>query len=231
MIPHSKPIEPVGPDDSGVSDAPTRLREAEVVAQAGPAGAAIAGSRSRSMDQDTRIYGGSIRPSRIMPWLVSLGLAAGLLFVLAQLFQPLFDRPRAEVDQQVAEASSADSLQETASEPSVPGEPSVPAATEQANGASLADAGRSVEPELLPTPADMNKIAELETVEGSSVAVIEQTDGGESTVANDGASSDQVGSLPGPDDAATADSSKGVMTGRRTTLAPPRQERPRTERL
>ena len=89
----SKPVRPVGPDDSGVSDAPTRLREAEVGVPVGlPGGPAIAGSRPRSMDPDTRIYGGSIRTSRITPWLVSLGLAGLLLFALVQLFQPLFDK-------------------------------------------------------------------------------------------------------------------------------------------
>ncbi len=91
----SKPVRPVGPDDSGVSDAPTRLREAEAGMPGSlPDGPAIAGSRPRSIDPDTRIYGGSIRTSRITPWLVSLGLAGVLLFALAQLFRPLFDRPR-----------------------------------------------------------------------------------------------------------------------------------------
>jgi hypothetical protein len=88
----SKPVRPVGPDDSGVSDAPTRLREAKAGTGAIPEGPAIAGSRPRSLDPDTRIYGGSIRTSRITPWLVSLGLAGVLLFALAQLFRPLFDR-------------------------------------------------------------------------------------------------------------------------------------------
>jgi hypothetical protein len=90
----SLPVSPVGVSDSGVSDAPTRLRESGSVADVESERAAIAGSRPRSVDRDTMIYGGSIRPSRITPWLVSLGLAGVLLFALTRIFAPLINRDR-----------------------------------------------------------------------------------------------------------------------------------------
>lgn len=80
-------IQPVGKKDSGVSDAPTRLRESD----------AGAGSIQRSSNlsghvgakEAASLYGGSIRTSRITPWLVSLALAAVFLFALAKIFAPL----------------------------------------------------------------------------------------------------------------------------------------------
>ncbi len=101
-----QPVKPVGVADSGVSDAPTRLHEMEV-AQAPQSlaagsvrpGQTIAGSRPRSIT-DSEIYGGSIRPSRIAPWLVSLAVAGVLLYALAQIFAPLLAR-----DKKLAEAA------------------------------------------------------------------------------------------------------------------------------
>lgn len=87
----SKPVQPVGPDDSGVFDAKTRLRQSEASMAAAEMGAGPAGTRSRTVNKDT-LYGGSIRPSRITPWLVSLALVAVLFFALAQLFRPLLNR-------------------------------------------------------------------------------------------------------------------------------------------
>jgi hypothetical protein len=83
------PVQPVGAADSGVSDAPTRLREAEQSGAVGQQVVAMAGSRTRLSDADKAIYGGSIRTSRITPWIVSLALAAVLLFALTRIFQPL----------------------------------------------------------------------------------------------------------------------------------------------
>ena len=92
----SAPVTPVGLGDSGVADAPTRLREAEVTHEA--TGPAIAGSRAQSLE-DARAYGGSIRTSRITPWLVSLALVGVLLFALARIFQPLLEKKTvADVD-------------------------------------------------------------------------------------------------------------------------------------
>ncbi|MEM9585725.1 MAG: hypothetical protein AAGA03_00465, partial [Planctomycetota bacterium] len=89
----SAPIQPVGPGDSGVSDAPTRLRAAEsdqeVVAEPG---SALAGTGPRPNVNE--YYGGSIRPSRITPWLVGLAICAVLLFSLAQIFAPLLSKDR-----------------------------------------------------------------------------------------------------------------------------------------
>ena len=91
----SEPVTPVGPADSGVSDAPTRLREAGAVSGAGD-GPAIAGMRSAESIQRSDLYGDSIRPSRITPWLVSLALAAVLLFALSQIFAPLMRKRTAQ---------------------------------------------------------------------------------------------------------------------------------------
>ncbi len=94
----SQPVKPVGVADSGVSDAPTRLRESGTIDGDGnDLETAMAGAKPRSAD-DWRIYGGSIRPSRITPWLVSLALAGVLLFVLTQIFQPLLNKQTASVD-------------------------------------------------------------------------------------------------------------------------------------
>ncbi|MCC9655817.1 hypothetical protein [Rhodopirellula halodulae] len=91
-----EPITPVGPSDSGVADAPTRLRN--------PVGHEVTSSRSEAelVARTTRAmmreegYGGMVRPSRITPWLVSLGLVAVLLYALGQIFAPLIDRRVAE---------------------------------------------------------------------------------------------------------------------------------------
>lgn len=96
-------VTPVGPGDSGVFDAPTRLRESGVIADAAMAkksGPAMAGAKKRDRS-DTAIYGGGIRPSRIVPWLVSLALAGVLLFAMAKLFYPLLhsESKLAQVDQ------------------------------------------------------------------------------------------------------------------------------------
>jgi len=90
--PPHEPVRPVGVGDSGVMAAPARLRERELADdQAAKAGPAIAGSRPVNRNVDSSMYGGQVRPSRITPWLVTLGLAAVLLYALAQIFQPLLD--------------------------------------------------------------------------------------------------------------------------------------------
>lgn len=94
----SQSVEPVGVADSGVSDAPTRIREF-TASGGGEDGlsAAIAGSSPRGKD-DSMAYARSIRPSRIAPWLVFLALAGVLLFVLTRIFQPLLNNPTASLD-------------------------------------------------------------------------------------------------------------------------------------
>ena len=88
----SQPVVPVGISDSGVSDAPTRLRESGAVDDIAGGDQAIAGSRARALEEEARTYGGSIRPSRIAPWLVSLALAGVFLFALTRIFKPLLTR-------------------------------------------------------------------------------------------------------------------------------------------
>jgi hypothetical protein len=90
-----RPVQPVGKGDSGVSDAPTRIRQTAV----GEDGAAkdksaIAGSKPRGSHGAAAIYGGRIRTSRIAPWLLSLALAAVLLFLLTRIFSPLLTDDR-----------------------------------------------------------------------------------------------------------------------------------------
>ncbi|MEM8666494.1 MAG: hypothetical protein AAGG48_03205 [Planctomycetota bacterium] len=89
--PVSEPVTPVGVNDSGVSDAPTRLREAEAVAAAmGRPERKVAIAGSKTQLNETAIYGGAFRPSRIAPWLVSLGLVAALAFAMVRIFEPLW---------------------------------------------------------------------------------------------------------------------------------------------
>ncbi len=104
MVLGSSAVEPVGVADSGVSDAPTRLRKMEgedeshgSPATIGSADPAIAGSNPRS-NKETEIYGGSIRPSRITPWLVSLAVLGLFLFALSQIFSPLMGRNKKVAD-------------------------------------------------------------------------------------------------------------------------------------
>ena len=87
------PIMPVGPDDSGVSDAPTRLKESVTMFPTSAA-PAMAGSRRLSAS-DLSDY--TVRPSRVVPWLVSLALLAAFLFVAAKAFAPLFERDAGDV--------------------------------------------------------------------------------------------------------------------------------------
>ena len=84
-------VQPVGISDSGVFDAPTRLRESDIVNPEGAGFSSTASANAALGSKATRdsIYGGSIRPSRITPWLVSLAIAAVLLFAVAQIFRPL----------------------------------------------------------------------------------------------------------------------------------------------
>lgn len=110
--PAGSPVQPVGKGDSGVADAPTRIRQTAVgedtESDRGEMVPAIAGSTAR-LDRDTRdIYGGQIRTSRIAPWLVSLALVAVLLFALVRIFAPLLsdDAKLASLDEQ-SETSDA----------------------------------------------------------------------------------------------------------------------------
>ena len=99
--PRKQPMRPVGPSDSGVSDAPTRLRQAGLGDDRDSGrdenGKAIAASGLRKPGLSD-LYGGTIRPSRITPWLVSLALAAVLLFALSRLFEPLLNPRTAMLD-------------------------------------------------------------------------------------------------------------------------------------
>lgn len=84
-------IQPVGPYDSGVSDAATRLRNTPGVgAVESESAAVVQATRKALLESDG--YGGMIRPSRITPWLVSLGIAAAFAFALASIFKPWLDQ-------------------------------------------------------------------------------------------------------------------------------------------
>ena len=107
------PILPVGPDDSGVSDAPTRIK---ATGKPAVGDEAIAGVK-RLSPADLADY--RVRPARVMPWLVSLGLLAAFLFVAAKAFSPLLDRQTRDSDRWLSEAdrSSAVNGRESATEP------------------------------------------------------------------------------------------------------------------
>ncbi|MEP3932947.1 hypothetical protein, partial [Rhodopirellula bahusiensis] len=109
----ARPITPVGPSDSGVADAPTRLRN-PVGHSANPSSsrseAELVARTTRAMMREDG-YGGMVRPSRITPWLVSLALVAVLLFALGKIFAPLNERRIAEqdkIDEDVIRNTDAD---------------------------------------------------------------------------------------------------------------------------
>ena len=88
--PDQEPVRPAGVSDSGVMAAPARFRQRELEDdRAAKTEPAIAGSRPINRHTESSIYGGQVRPSRITPWLVTLGLAGVLLYALSQIFQPL----------------------------------------------------------------------------------------------------------------------------------------------
>jgi hypothetical protein len=95
------PIVPVGPDDSGVSDAPTRLKDAVAKFPVGAGATAKTPSRRLSAS-DMADY--TVRPSRVVPWLVSLALIAAFLFVGTQAFAPLLNRRVADDGVRIADS-------------------------------------------------------------------------------------------------------------------------------
>ncbi len=160
LVHSGSPVTPVGPADSGVSDAPTRLRESGVIEAtlAKPSGPAIAGAKPRDVN-DTAIYGGSIRTSRITPWLVTLATAGVLLFALSKLFAPVLNR---DVAMNALEIEPSVSVEEIQAPPEMT-PPMVdmmppPNATEEAATEPLPV------PETLPTPvASINAKSETES--------------------------------------------------------------------
>ncbi|TWT67227.1 prolipoprotein diacylglyceryl transferase [Allorhodopirellula solitaria] len=99
-------IRPVGPKDSGVANASERMRKSARSGDGpGRSEAEIVAGATRAMMGRTDGYGGSIRPSRITPWLVALALAGVLFYALAQVFSPLTEQD-AEGDVSVAQRDS-----------------------------------------------------------------------------------------------------------------------------
>ena len=78
-------IRPVGPDDSGVSHAAVRMRS-DADELEGQSEAEIVARTTRAMQENAGTYGGSIRPSRITPWLVTLAMAGVVAYVLCRFF-------------------------------------------------------------------------------------------------------------------------------------------------
>lgn len=91
-------VRPVGPSDSGVARAASKIRS-DADEFEGISEAQIVARTTRAMSERGDIYGGSIRPSRITPWLVTLALAGVVLYVLGQIFSPLSRRGAGEVGQ------------------------------------------------------------------------------------------------------------------------------------
>jgi hypothetical protein len=100
-------VAPVGPDDSGVSDAPTRLRSFPAAKSTVASQPAIAGSRPMDAAEASEIFG---RPSRVVPWLVSLALAASFLFVVGVAFKPLFRKDRLADKDSIVDSDKSDSI-------------------------------------------------------------------------------------------------------------------------
>ncbi len=150
-------IAPVGPDDSGVSDAPTRLKQEIAAAPAAArAKSVLAGSRRLSRS-DLSDYSG--RPSRVMPWLVSLALIAAFLFVASQAFAPLLQRCAADNDQALTLSDAYtpaetedEAADEAADDPNLADPPRVPAVPRQTAPAGRGSgANAATSPTLPPT--------------------------------------------------------------------------------
>jgi hypothetical protein len=157
-------VEPVGPDDSGVSDAPTRLREvayanAQAIAQRNEP--VMAGSRPLNAAEASELFG---RPSRYVPWLVTLGLLAAFLFVAAQAFAPLLRKKPDGEGPPLARGN--DPLRVETAEPEDTAEPQdavAPASTlEPVDTDEPADSVELVEP--------MEPVATVEAAESVAVA-------------------------------------------------------------
>ncbi|WP_144057496.1 hypothetical protein [Novipirellula maiorica] len=172
-------VQPVGPGDSGVSDAPTRIRQSDAL-EVRRRDAMMTSGRPRSALEAAQMYGGSIRTSRIAPWLVSLALAAVLLFALVRIFEPLVNRST------VADADSGPTWSDldTNDSPSFD-EPIVEPADEIAVSASDAPAmvpvgtpGRELTPETGDAPAAIETLptpAPLPAPTGTSTTTIPPT--------------------------------------------------------
>ena len=89
-------VRPVGPNDSGVSQAASKIRS-DADELDGISEAEIVARTTRAMSERGDGYGGSIRPSRITPWLVTLALAGVMLYVLGHIFAPLSRRGTREI--------------------------------------------------------------------------------------------------------------------------------------
>ncbi len=107
-------VAPVGLDDSGPYQAAGRLEEdADALsleaAREGEANtarqAALAGSRPLNASEASELFGGRSPLSRAMPWLVTLGLAALLLLVVARVFAPLLESGPVALENESIEAS------------------------------------------------------------------------------------------------------------------------------
>ncbi len=162
-------IPPVGPDDSGVSDAPTRLRQSLPKPAEKPE-PAMAGSRRFSAAEASEIFG---RPSRVVPWLVSLALVASLLFVLSQVFKSLWQKPDGtEVVMQT------DAPEKTVDTPTDANNPSTPSVTDNASQTNAEEVSKEIEedmdtPMVEPDPSTPeNKGAETKGTETDSTEVM-----------------------------------------------------------
>ena len=91
-------VTPVGLDDSGAYRATSRLdaEPASGVANGQTRPAIRPRVRGIGAAEASEIFGGNIRSSRVVPWLVSLALCAAFLFVLAQAFSPLLEQRQAQ---------------------------------------------------------------------------------------------------------------------------------------
>lgn len=211
-------IEPVGAADSGVADAPTRLRDQDSRLAATkrpeqPAGPVMAGARPRSV-HESDLYGGSIRPSRITPWLVSLALMGILLFALAQLFAPVLSTrdswTQADGQPELAPLPGEPNVPSESGEPNVPGEPE-PSPT----------VPPSVEDDDQDMPATPRSAAAGETGITTEADPSEPTvgsEGPEPPVAEDSPASATAGTPPAPLDAPAAPAEPAAVADRTAAL-------------
>jgi len=152
-------IEPVGPDDSGVSDAPTRLRSAGTMySKLDDVTPAFPGTRRIRVSEMSDFAG---RPSRVVPWLVSLALVASFLFVAVQAFAPLLRKRAAAIDD--------DKIATMNTSPAEPGD--ADSIRPQAKTDELADT--EDKPNILPADEIRQKILEAELNEAPPLVEVD----------------------------------------------------------
>lgn len=204
-------VVPVSVTDSGAYQAVSRMEASTSTDSVrGPrsdaaVAAALAGSRPLSAQEADELFGDRVRFSRALPWLVTLGLVAALLFVMVKAFGPLLEREEVTTAASTPTATDPANPDPMASGAATRGEGDAePAEKEEASQPDSPDrdiaseGGPITTPEALEVPAGSNKAEQSD----NDAAGMPPTDA-EDTAAAEGAppesSSSEVSREPQPE--------------------------------